>query len=90
MRGTTKIDTGLQTTGYRVYDSAGNLVTWIQRRCKICQRFLSVDQNIYCSVHKDVKDKVYRDSRKGKEARQREYEKRRIKRKEKRNLRFFA
>ena len=40
-------------TRYRLYkwkDGKEVLVSWVQRRCKKCQRFLSNMQNIYCST----------------------------------------
>lgn len=32
----------------------GKLIFWSQRRCIICQRFLSKHQNKYCSVCDDI------------------------------------
>ena len=40
----------MPTTAFRNY-SNGKLSTWSQRRCIICQRFLSNDQNRYCKEH---------------------------------------
>jgi hypothetical protein len=33
------------------------LLTWSQRRCKICQRFLGVRERVYCSVHRKLTEK---------------------------------
>jgi len=43
---------GLETTGFRVYKgsrSNKHLVSWSQKRCIKCQRFLSKFQRKYCS-----------------------------------------
>ena len=60
---------------YRLYTSYNKLVTWIQGRCKICQRFLSKRQFKYCDKCErklilyswKVTHKRYMKSEKGKE-----------------------
>lgn len=50
------IGNGLSSTGYRTYRNDNKnhkqiLVSWIQRRCKVCGRFLSKRQGKYCDNH---------------------------------------
>lgn len=39
------------TTGYRVYNNGLGLVSWSQRKCKTCGKFLSKRQKLYCNEH---------------------------------------
>lgn len=43
---------GILINGYRAYQSYGmKLLSWRQRRCVICQRFLFKDADKYCEKH---------------------------------------
>jgi CRISPR/Cas system-associated protein Cas10 (large subunit of type III CRISPR-Cas system) len=49
---TRSIGDGLISTGFRSYISGkGILVTWVQRRCEVCGRFLKKRQERFCDIH---------------------------------------
>ena len=49
---THSIGDGCFSTGYRVYkSSSSDLISWSQRRCEVCGRFLSKRQMRYCANH---------------------------------------
>jgi hypothetical protein len=49
MHGIKHIAEDCNSTGFRVYKN-NRLVTWIQRRCRDCKRFLNKEQKVYCSL----------------------------------------
>jgi hypothetical protein len=56
---TRSIGDGLLATGYRVFRTNNKgLVSWSQRRCKACGKFLSKRQKLYCEAH-GVGSKAY-------------------------------
>jgi len=63
--------------GFNRLHSGGRLIAWSQRRCVICQRFLSLKQKRYCSNHGSHKERNsrYYDTDKGKESQRRYYRK---------------
>jgi hypothetical protein len=51
------------SSGYRTFNRSGDVVTWIQRRCKICQRFLGKKEIKFCDrcrPKEDLKVRVKR------------------------------
>ena len=44
-------------TPYRRYNMKSELVTWSQRRCEKCQRFLAIHQQKFCAKCKPVNDR---------------------------------
>jgi len=53
---------------YRYYETlnkpthtSGKLISWVQRKCTICKKYLSKDQVLFCSKCKkeDYKEKIF-------------------------------